>query len=100
MSFCACGGRHDPWDARYLDVDYSPVYERQGYVVAQGLFLHRIIDVLELGKSEYIVDPVAFAWALVDFVLTFKPSSCESVPTVEEENSLLALRTLHLLMLR
>ena len=92
--------RHDSWDARYLDVDYSPVYERQRYVVVQGVFLHRIIDVLELGKSEYITDPISFAWGLIDFVLTSKPSSCETESSVDEENSLLALRTLHLLMLR
>jgi hypothetical protein len=83
-----------------VDVDYSPVHEKHKYVVVQGIFLHRIIDVLELGKSEYITDPTAFAWALIDYVLTSNASACDGIHNPDEEKSLLALRALHMLMLR
>lgn len=66
--------------------------------------MHRVIDVLELGRSEYITYPVSFAWGLLDKVVS---ASVFASPAVSIENSsqtatgrLLLLRVFHILLLR
>ncbi len=71
--------------------------------------MHRVIDVLELGRSEYITYPVSFAWGLLDKVVS---ASVFASPAVSEDNlsienssqtatgRLLLLRVFHILLLR
>ena len=67
-----------------------------GAGIVNGIFMHRAIDVLELGKTEYIKDPLAFAWALIDRALAPLNHPCSHF----DESGLIVLRTLHLLLLR
>jgi hypothetical protein len=78
-------------------VDYSPVYLGMKYVVVDGIFLHQIIDYLEIGKSEYIRDPALFAWCLMEEAQSYNPLSRDAE---DSKAALLVLRTLHLLLLR
>jgi hypothetical protein len=97
-------GRHEAWDSRYIDVDYTNLYiSEYRYVIVSDIFLHRMIDVLEVGRSKYITDSVTFAWALIESAISFKTIANNRLDGNQyetEENSLLILRTLHLLYLR
>lgn len=92
-----------------MSVDYSHYYS-QITINVEGLFVHRVIDMLELGKSEYIVDPIGFCWGLIQKILS-KSNNLISSENIEiplfSENQfkgfrgrLLLLRALHILLLR
>lgn len=99
---------HEAWDSRYLDIHYNDYYVAQlRYVVIDDIFIHRIIDVLELGKSDFISDPIYFAWQLIEQICILKED--EISLNSNEYNSdegmcvgkdLLLLRTLNLMFFR
>jgi hypothetical protein len=102
--------RHEAWDSRYLDVDYSSLYlNRYHYVMISEIFIHRIIDLLELGRTEFIRTPLSFSWGLIENITVCKESRSFGMTHSNQYNcgegivdgkDLFLLRTLHLLYLR
>jgi hypothetical protein len=86
-------------------VDYLSFYHsRYGYTIICDLFIHRIIDVLEIGKSEYLQTPLSFAWGLIEHISSARGLSSTTVSrqpsSFDVRKDLFILRTLHLLYLR
>lgn len=93
-----------------MDVDYSSLYiDRYHYVVISDIFIHRVIDMLELGRSEFIQTPLSFAWGLFENItLCAQSKNSDVIPSNEyncgdglvDGKDIFLLRTLHLLYLR
>jgi hypothetical protein len=85
-----------------MDVDYSSFYMKNNIIIIQGLFILQLIDMLELGKTEFISNPLSLAWAIIDHVSYSSLSYTMLYNSVEKWNSdcLLILRVLHILLLR